>query len=58
MNRRLTPEVQKKMVQLLAIIQDEERDHRVADDTVCSMIAQILSGERDVTCTDSRSTHC
>lgn len=48
------------MVQLLAIAQDEERDHRVADDTVCSMIAQIRSGEREVTIANPRSTgrHC
>lgn len=49
-NGRLTSDVQKKFIQLLAIAQDGERERRIANDSVCKMIAQIRNGEREVFC--------
>lgn len=47
---RLESDVQKKFLQLLAIEQDLKRLDRVENDTVCLMIGQIRSGEREVIC--------
>lgn len=47
-NGRLTTDVQKKFIQLLAMAEDGYRGKRIASDSVCSMIAQILNGERKV----------
>lgn len=46
----LEPDVKKKFIQLLAIEQDNERADRVENDTICTMIAQIQSEERQITC--------
>lgn len=47
---RLEPNVKQKLIQLLAIDQDAQRNERVVYDTFCKMLQDILSGERDVIC--------
>lgn len=52
-NFRLEPNVRRKFVELLAIRQDVERSERVAGDTHCKMVQEILSGERNVECANA-----
>ncbi|XP_055302034.1 acyl-[acyl-carrier-protein]--UDP-N-acetylglucosamine O-acyltransferase-like [Sitodiplosis mosellana] len=46
----LQPDIKKNFIKLLAIEQDGEREYRIENDTICSMLEQIRSGEREVTC--------
>lgn len=51
-NFRLEPDVEQKLLWLLAFKEDAERgaSDRVPSDTFCTMIKQIQSGERGVSC--------
>ncbi|XP_055307080.1 UDP-3-O-acylglucosamine N-acyltransferase-like isoform X2 [Sitodiplosis mosellana] len=45
----LESDVKKKFIQLLEMEEDSERKNRVKNDTFCSVTAQILNGQRELT---------
>lgn len=50
MHFRLEPDVLRNMIKLEVMAVDGERENRMEIDTVCSMIEQIINGEREITC--------